>query len=330
MLSRYLAANVFPQDSLKEASIWLSLLEIGAATVSLMTIVLAIYNQDILPIYAEISVLVLSLGVGTLLLRRFIQVWMLHTQLALGTILVSYVLYASHRTDPAVFAAVFFAWIVLYAFSFMPPRHALQHLILVLIGAAIAFGTGSDITSPLGDWLFISGSAIVTAVFTLRLVTRLADASHTDQLTGLPNRRYVEDRIWPLNSTFGLALIDLDRFKELNDNEGHIAGDSALKRLANVWRKEIRACDTLARWGGDEFLLVMPNSTSTEVHSVLQRLFDASSPLSLSAGFTTATPETPLDELLKSCDEALYIAKARSEDSSKTNALIKAARLDRF
>ena len=329
-MSRYLVGNVFPQDTLIEASTWLSLLEIGGSTVSLLTIILAIYNQDILPIYPDIAVFILCLGVTTLLLRRFIKVWMLHAQLAVATVLVSYVLYASNRTDPAVFTAVFFAWIVIYAFSFMPPRHALRHLVLVLLGAAIAFGTGSDITSPLGDWLFISGSAIVTAVFTLRLVTRLADASHTDQLTGLPNRRYVEDRIWPPNSTFGLALIDLDRFKELNDSEGHVAGDSALQRLARDWRREIRTGDTLARWGGDEFLLVMPNSTTSEVLAVLERLFDVSHPLSLSAGFTTASPQTPLDELLRACDKALYRAKARSEDLSKTHALIKVVHLEQY
>ncbi len=295
-----------------------------------MTIFLAIYNQQILAIYAEIAAFVLFLGVATLVFKRLIRVWMLHVQLAIGTILVSYVLYRSDRTDPAILVAVFYAWIVIYAFSFMPPRHALRHLELVLLGAAIAFGTGAGITSPLGDWLFISGSAIVTAAFTLRLVTRLANVSHTDQLTGLPNRRYVEDRVWPPNATFGLALIDLDRFKELNDTEGHIAGDYTLKRLADEWRRELRSGDTLARWGGDEFLLVMPNSTTSELQSVLERLFDVCHPLSLSAGFTTATPETPLDELLRACDEALYKAKARAENLSKATAIIKVPRIETY
>jgi diguanylate cyclase (GGDEF)-like protein len=308
----------------EQASKWLSLLEIGAATVSLATIYLAVYSQGISPLYSEMSVLILLLGVFSLIFAKRVKPWMLHIQLLAGTAMVSYTIYVSQRSDPAVFTVVFFAWIVIYAYSFFSPLQATAHLITVFVGSALAFELGVGITAPLGDWLFVSGTAVVTATFTLRLVAQLAKVSHLDRLTGLPNRRYVEDKVWPIHNDFAIALIDLDDFKRLNDTEGHIAGDDVLQDLAFRWKGELRFSDTLARWGGDEFLLLMPGCSDHQMRAVLERLFDSCFPLSFSAGFTTCLKNETADlkSLILACDKALYQAKARAHSQRREDAIV--------
>ena len=161
---------------------------------------------------------------------------------------------------------------------------------------------------------------------TLRgMMRQLEDLVATDELTGLFNRRHFLrlalrelDNLGP-GRQHGLALIDLDHFKRINDVHGHAAGDRVLQTFAAVARACLRDGDVLARYGGEEFVLLLPNTDADQFTSCCERLREAfanAEPvgvqvhnLSLSAGMTLLSAGDDLDEALQRADQALYRAK---------------------
>jgi diguanylate cyclase (GGDEF)-like protein len=151
-----------------------------------------------------------------------------------------------------------------------------------------------------------------------------------DPLTGLFNRRYIEQwlaseiaRSQRRNSALTVVLFDLDAFKQINDGHGHYAGDRVLQVFAERLRKATRGADVTCRYGGDEFLAVLPECTSKGVQPILQRLDDLQAEVSVeklpfcySAGWTEYVPGESIEELLKRADQALYANKRGSKDLS--------------
>jgi phosphoserine phosphatase RsbU/P len=157
----------------------------------------------------------------------------------------------------------------------------------------------------------------------------LAKISESDELTGLGNRRMllarlkmqdVEVRKLPTRGVFTLALIDLDHFKNINDTFGHEAGDAVLVKIAQVIRDEVRATDVAGRWGGEEFLVILPGSNAIESEVVMQRLVQAiaSCPIvcgehtiyvKASIGVAELRPDEGINALMQRADTALYLAK---------------------
>jgi len=148
-----------------------------------------------------------------------------------------------------------------------------------------------------------------------------------DQLTGAFNRDGLAERLEQEilraernGQPLCLALLDLDDFKKLNDNHGHLAGDEALKHLVDTLRREIRPTDVIARFGGEEFVLVLPNSPEHETLRTIQRLQQmlARAPLiagserltmTFSAGVARWQPGMLDVELIDRADRAMYMAK---------------------
>lgn len=316
-----------------EAAVWLGGIELGAGVVSLLTITVGLGGQPSFATYWYLSIGINVLGIATLLTSRWLSFEILFAQLVLANFGVSFSLYTSQRTDPAVISMVFYTWITLYAFSFLKVRWAVYQSVLSIAGFAIAISLSKNFTAPLGDVMFIAGTVAVTGVFTLRLVKKLSRLSNEDQLTGLPNRRFLEEHLGfrdtsdlPTNKIFSAAIIDLDDFKIVNDTKGHIAGDITLKSLAHRWRPQIRKGDVLARWGGDEFLLIMNNSSEEEIRKLLVRLFEqASDYLTISVGYGTRMPGETISDLLLRCDIALYQAKKRLHLHSAEHAIVSAS-----
>jgi diguanylate cyclase (GGDEF)-like protein len=154
-----------------------------------------------------------------------------------------------------------------------------------------------------------------------------------DGLTGLPNRRRTAELATAALATATLtespltiAIIDMDHFKVINDRCGHATGDFVLREFARVGREALRASDILGRWGGEEFLLVMPEATLEYAHATLERmrtlLFGIHLPasgaglrVSLSAGLVTSLRHgRSLDEMIARADAALYAAKNEGRD----------------
>ncbi|MFY7856617.1 MAG: diguanylate cyclase domain-containing protein [Rubrivivax sp.] len=159
---------------------------------------------------------------------------------------------------------------------------------------------------------------------------RLSDEATTDALTQIANRRGLQnffdtevariDRQGPDAPPLSLALIDIDNFKKLNDSLGHAAGDEALKNLAASVRERLRQGDALARFGGEEFVVVMPATGAEQGQELLTRLQrsltsalfmhdDREVFVTFSAGVTEWRRGEPLPVALERADEALYEAK---------------------
>jgi len=164
-----------------------------------------------------------------------------------------------------------------------------------------------------------------------RLTHALAEVQRlatTDELTGLPNRRWMTERLVQEQqradaegSPFCVAIIDLDRFKRINDRLGHACGDQVLRDFARCARHALPARDTLARWGGEEFLLLMPGvgvaDAATRMRALLQTVHGLQvdgAPLTFSAGIAQhVTGRDVLDDVV-AADERLYIAKQAGRD----------------
>lgn len=163
---------------------------------------------------------------------------------------------------------------------------------------------------------------------TLRgMMRQLEDLASTDELTGLYNRRrflrIAEGDLSRLRKGHqsGLALIDLDHFKRINDIHGHATGDRVLQTFAKVARSCLRDDDVLARYGGEEFVLLLPETDAEQFRACCERLreaFASAEPedaeiaaghLSLSIGLTLLNAGDELDAALQRADEALYRAK---------------------
>lgn len=152
-------------------------------------------------------------------------------------------------------------------------------------------------------------------------------AAKTDELTGLSNRRDILNRLTEEYSRyqrsgrhFSIALVDLDLFKNINDQYGHDAGDDVLKQFADLVQSVIRQTDVAARWGGEEFLVLLPDTSLIPALTLAERLRSAIAtnrfsfhgqhlPITLSAGVCSIAQTDSIENMLKHADTQLYSAK---------------------
>jgi diguanylate cyclase (GGDEF)-like protein len=165
-----------------------------------------------------------------------------------------------------------------------------------------------------------------------RKADELAKRAETDALTGLYTARGLENllsaeiaRTARYHSPLSLLLIDLDRLKEINDRHGHYAGQTALRQVAAAIRAELRASDIGARWGGDEFAVAAPNTSTGAAWAMAERIRTAIAkaatkwPLTASIGITTldavdSAGMVDVEMLMRSADAALYEAKRQGRN----------------
>lgn len=271
---------------------------------------------------------------------------------ALAVISISYLANASVRGATLVIVALV---LVFGAFTLSPPRCRLVGWIAVgMLGAAMVFGAwhfptvfARDIESihflvaliVLPTIAFLAGQLSQVRLDQgeqrdqLRVVVeRLEALALHDDMTGLPNRRHVQE--WIVHerarnrrsgASLCVAILDLDHFKRVNDTLGHAVGDEVLRLFARGAKSTLRDCDVLARWGGEEFLLVLPDTSLVAGRLALERLrahmAKASTwhelpagQVTFSAGLTLMEAEHTLDESVQRADNALYEAKRAGRD----------------
>ena len=198
----------------------------------------------------------------------------------------------------------------------------------------------TDVVSPVLDATGAVSSMVIVFHDATFEVDRARDLQHRalhDALTGLSNRADFDQR---LRTVYGkrqhldrpavLMVIDLDRFKHVNDVAGHAAGDAVLCQVAAVCRSKVRSSDTVARFGGDEFAIILDNCVEERAQHIARQLLRALNPLEIewegssyaigaSIGLAMYTPDT-LDEKawLKAADDACYVAKREGRGQLRT------------
>jgi diguanylate cyclase (GGDEF)-like protein len=157
----------------------------------------------------------------------------------------------------------------------------------------------------------------------------LADQAHTDPLTGALNRQGLRAALMKrlhasghVDEEMAVVFVDIDHFKQVNDRHGHDAGDEVLRRFAAVIRNVVRSSDKLVRWGGEEFLLLCPDTTREHAATMAEKLRGALPAqawphglrVTSSFGVTSLKPEEDIGVAIKRADDALYIAKANGRN----------------
>ena len=227
--------------------------------------------------------------------------------------------------------------------------------------AAIAAMVGAAVTTlsvwgfiPINIWTFRAvdiGILLDATLLALALTyqfrvgqeakLRAEQLATLDPLTGINNRRAFYDKAIPIwnvtqrhNRNLSLILLDIDNFKRINDAYGHVYGDEALKAMAGVVMKSIRDHDVVARWGGEEFILLLPETDLQEAAALAERLRGAIADIRLShagvditvtASFGVAqrnTHHTTLDTLISSADKYLYQSKEMGRNRVSSAPLI--------
>lgn len=216
-----------------------------------------------------------------------------------------------------------------FEFNWVPPAPALLELdndIVRLIRQL--FPTTSFVSV-----LFFMG---MVEFITARGERRLEQLSVTDALTMLPNRRYFENT-FKLEAAqnqrspkhLSLAILDIDHFKQVNDNYGHDVGDQVLIHIADLLRRSTRAGNVIARVGGEEFALLLPDTKQSEALEMAERIrsniegaayiHDGKRiPLTISVGIAEVDCDSPLEHSYKLADEALYEAKRKGRNRVET------------
>ncbi len=233
-----------------------------------------------------------------------------------------------------------------------------NRLILIILGigcfsAAIAILLSRTITRPLvqlseaatevgtGNWDIAVEVASTDEVGRLAktfnsMVKKLEElnralqrAASTDKLTGAMNRSRIDEVLFQemtrakrYRNPLSMILMDLDHFKQVNDNHGHLVGDEVLKTVVAVIQQNIRAADALGRWGGEEFLLLLPETDLTGALEVAEKVcrsiancaLNQVGRVTISCGVAQMRATDSADDLIKRADDALYEAKHRGRN----------------
>jgi len=179
-----------------------------------------------------------------------------------------------------------------------------------------------ELSERLSALMGLLASEAAVAIERADLLTRLEAVARTDDLTGLANRRAWDEQL-PRELARAkrderpvcVAMVDLDRFKEFNDEYGHQAGDRLLKQIAAIWRDVLRPTDVLARYGGEEFVVLLPNCALERAIDVIERLRGIiPEGETCSAGVACWDGLEGAEGLVSRADDALYRAKREGRD----------------
>ena len=318
---------------------WLAMLILGGALVAASVNVLPYWPIDHARVNWFIAAVMLPVGVIMWLARRRARLWVVHVGLVVGVGCITGSVWAAGPSPESQAPALFYGFLSAFASAFLARRQAIGYVSLagvLYLGALLTHWRDQMAT----QWAMNMFAIAVPCLVIGTLVGRLRLLALHDALTGLPNRRLLEETLAArMNMSrrgdrgFAVAAIDVDGLKRVNDTEGHAAGDRLLQSAASGWASVLRSGDSLARVGGDEFVLVMSDTDLVGAGEAVQRLRDATPQVRFSAGVVYWTGQ-PMDELLRRADAGLYASKKMgggitvSDPTAAWQSAIDAPRLD--
>ncbi len=294
----------------------------------------------IVPVLGAIAITLVLVIVGPHLPR-----WGLAPLGGLGVAMIAYALSA---TMGAGDGAVLYMWPVLWTTFYFGRRGAIAIVAWIGVAHAVTLLLLPASSSYPGRWVDVMISVTVVAVVVLTLVdrndqllSRLAEEARTDALTGLLNRRGFEERaLLELaharreNRVVAVVTFDIDYFKRINDEWGHEIGDRVLARIGHLLSRESRDIDVAARFGGEEFVVLLPGCTSSDAQGYAERVrasLEREDPeglpaVRISAGVLAAVAPPSVDVMLHGADSALYSAKRTGRDRTVVSPFPERAR----
>jgi diguanylate cyclase len=278
-----------------------------------------------LPGWAEVDAwAVLSVGAAAcasgllaLLIRHHLSDASCHVLVALGSVLIGAAMVAAGGGEPTWVFGSFYFFVAVYCALFFSPRGATAQITwagTVHISSLTQAGSAGVVPST----FVLFGGIAVTAFVVGTLVRQVRTAAATDPLTRLPNRRSFDEHLAMAMARadrsgrpLSVLALDLDGFKRVNDERGHAAGDRLLAAAGRAWAGELRGGDLLARSGGDEFMVLLPDAGESMARRVGLRLERRTpAPLGVSVGVAVSRPGESAAALLRRADAELYRDKA--------------------
>jgi GGDEF domain-containing protein len=257
----------------------------------------------------------LVLGLGSLftwyVAPRLADGWGM--DIVLGTISVIAIVGAAVVPDATGLILVGYGFVLVSTFAayFRPRNRYVGHLVVLIVGYAVAIHL-NPVEARALDTLVVAVITAVVSGLVAFLAGRLRDQTLRDPLTGAFNRRGL-DLLAPsvlagatrAGSPVTIGVIDLDSFHAFNQVHGHVAGDELLARIADSWQERLRASDLLVRYGGDEFVVVLPGTRADEARRIATRV-RAHHPAAWTVGFIEWSPSEGLYAAIDRADAEMF------------------------
>jgi len=277
------------------------------------------------PLLYAVIIFALLIAVSFYVLRSHVPLWLALGHVPVGIVLVGVGMYGT-GSEVGVIVAALYVMSATYSSHFFTP---LAGAVLILFSAAV-FGF---VARHLGieGWFALSvatlGFSYTAGMIVHMLVKRIHRLATIDSLTGLYNRQtwdmFLAQQIAVAERSgkiFKIMMIDLNEFKKVNDQQGHLAGDKILLKVGIALQNSVRAVDHVARWGGDEFIILFPDAGKEVLSLVKSRLEkELADVILFSVGETGWQEGDDGDSLLLRADTALYADKQSKKIPEKSS-----------
>ena len=253
--------------------------------------------------------------------RRSLEPELVHVAVAVLSVLVAVLAWRSATSVGIVGLGPALIAVALYVAYVLPLAAARAHAVF-LVAVSSAGAAAAEPSGFVQAWVALAVTVLALAEAQGRLARKLRNAADTDPLTEVANRRAWEteasrhlSRALRTGEPLSIAILDLDDFKQVNDREGHGAGDALLRDLARGWTTRLRHADLLGRYGGDEFVLCLP---ATDVDGAVELLaqLEETHRFRWTVGLATVQPGDTLETVLARADEDLYQRKRAGRRTS--------------